>query len=125
MQTTVALSSMEAEYMAASAATREVPWQARLLQQLGMRIELPIILYEDNKSAIMFADHPGDHRTTNHIDTKTNIAREAQTNGYIKLIYVPTAEQLADGMTKALPFSLFQSICLDHYLHRYEFDTHW
>ena len=82
-----------------------------------MRIELPIILYEYNKSAIMFADHPGDHRTTKHIDTKINFAREAQTNGYIKLVYVP--------MTKALPFSLFQSICLDHYLHRYEFDTHW
>jgi hypothetical protein len=125
MQTTVALSSMEAEYMAASAATQEALWQARLLQQLGMRIELPIILYEDNKSAIMFADHPGDHRTTKHIDTKTNFAREAQTNGYIKLVYVPTAEQLADGMTKALPFALFQSICLDHYLHQYEFDTHW
>ena len=90
-----------------------------------MRIELPIILYEDNKSAIMFADHPCDHRTTKHIDTMTNFAREAQTNGYIKLVYVPTAEQLADGMTKALPCALFQSIHLDHYLHRYEFDTHW
>ena len=44
MQTTVALSSMEAEYMAASAATQEALWQARLLQQLGMRIELLIIL---------------------------------------------------------------------------------
>jgi hypothetical protein len=107
MQSTVALSSMEAEYMAASTATPEALWKARLLQQLGMRIELPIILYEDNKSAIMFAHHSGDHRTTKHIDTKINFAREAQKNGYIKLVYVPTAEQLADGMTKALPFSLF------------------
>ena len=119
MQSTVALSSMEAEYMAASAATQEALWQARLLQQLGMRIELTIILYEDNKSAIMFADHPGDHQTTKHIDTNTNFARETQTNGYLKLVYVPMAEQLADGMTKTLPFALFQSICLDHYLHQY------
>ena len=90
-----------------------------------MRVDLPITLYEDNKSAIMFADHPSDHRTTKHIDTKVNFAREAQTNGFIKLVYVPTAEQLADGMTKALPASiLFQSICLDHYLHRYEFEPH-
>ena len=36
MKSTVALSSMEAEYMAASAATQEALWQARLLQQLGM-----------------------------------------------------------------------------------------
>ena len=67
MQTSIALSSMEAEYMAASAATQEALWQARLLQQLGMRVDLPITLYEDNKSAIMFSDHPGDHRTTKHI----------------------------------------------------------
>ena len=110
---------MEAEYMAASAATQEALWQARLLQQLGMRVDLPITLYEDNKSAIMFADHPGDHRTTKHIDTKVIFAREAQTNG------LPTAKQLADGVTKALPFALIQSICLDHYLLRFEFETHW
>ena len=61
MQTSVALSIMEAEYMAASAATQEAMWQARLLEQMGMRIDLPIKLYEDNKSTIMFTDHPGDH----------------------------------------------------------------
>ena len=64
----------------------------------------------------MFTDHPGDHRTTKHIDTKVNFARESQTNGFTKLVYVPTADQLADGMTKALPGSLFQSICLDQSL---------
>jgi hypothetical protein len=125
MQTTVALSSMEAEYMTASAAIQEALWQARLLLQLGMRVDLPITLYENNKSAIVFADHLGDHRTTKHIDTKVNFVREAQTNGFIKLVYVPTAGQLADGMTKALPFLLIQSICLDHYLHRFEFGPHW
>jgi len=125
MKTTVALFSMEAEYMAASAATKEALWQPRLLQQLGMQVDLPITLYEDNKSAIMFADHSGDHRTTKHIDTKFNFAREAQTNGFIMLVYVPTAEQLTDGMTKDLPSSLSQSICLDHYFHRFEFEPHW
>ena len=78
MQTPVAISSMEAEYMVASAATQEALWQAtRLLQHLGMKIKLPINLYEDNKPAIMFADHPGDHRTTKHIDTRTKFARKA------------------------------------------------
>jgi hypothetical protein len=71
MQTSVVLSSMEAEYMAASAATQEAMWQARLLEQMGMRIDLPIKLYEDNKSAKMFTDHPGDHRTAKHNDTRT------------------------------------------------------
>ena len=52
-------------------------------------------------------------------------AREAQNNGFTKLVYVPTAEQLADGMTKALPSGLFRSICLSNYLHYHEFDEHW
>ena len=91
-----------------------------------MRIKLLIKLYEDNKSAIMFADQPGDHRTMKHIDTRTKFAREAQNNGYTKLVYVPTAEQLADGMTKALPIGMFRSICLSNYfLHYHEFDEHW
>ena len=111
--------------MTDSAATQEALWQSRLLQQLGMRVDLPITLYEDNKSAFMFADHPGDHRTTKHIDTKVNFAREAQTDGFIKLVYVRTAEQLADGMKKALPSPLFQLNCLDHYLHRFKFEPHW
>jgi hypothetical protein len=64
-----------------------------------MQVDLPITLYEENISAIMFADHPGDHRTT-------------ENHGVIKLVYVPMAEQLADGMTKDLPSSLFESICL-------------
>ena len=125
MQSSVALSSMKAEYMAASAATQEALWQTRLLQQLGMRLELPITLYEDNKSAILFSDHPGDHRTTKHIDTRKEFARDAVNKGLIKLVYVPTAEQLADGMTKALPNQLFQTICLNNYLHYHEFADHW
>ena len=65
------------------------------------------------------------NRTTKHSDTTVNFAREAQTNEFVKLVYVPTTEQLADGMIEALPPSLSQSICLDHYLHRFEFEPRW
>ena len=63
----MALSSMESEYMAASAAAQEAMWMNRLLQQLGFKTSKPITLYEDNKAAILFADHPGDHRRSKHI----------------------------------------------------------
>jgi hypothetical protein len=62
MQTSVALSSVELEYMAASAAAQEALWLNRLLQQLGLRTPTPTVLYEDNKASILFADLPGDHR---------------------------------------------------------------
>ena len=57
MQTSVALSSMESEYMAASAAAQEAIWLNRLLEEMGFRSKKPIILYEDNKAAILFSDH--------------------------------------------------------------------
>ena len=125
MQTSMALSSMEAEYMTASAATQEAMWQARLLEQMSMCIDLPIKLYEDNKSIILFPDHPGDHRTTKHIDTRKEFARDAQNLGIIEMVFVPTAEQLADGMTKALPYPTFLAISLNSYLYYYEFSPHW
>ena len=63
MQSTVALSSMEDEYMAACAATQEALWQARLLQQLGMRIELPVILFFSIKS-VKFCKRAKSHTST-------------------------------------------------------------
>ena len=125
MQTSDALSSMKDEYLAASAATQEAMWQARLLEQMGMRNDLPIKLYEDNKSAMMFTVHPGDHRTTKHIDTRKEFARDARNQGIIEMVFVPTAEQLADGMTKALPYPTFLAISLNNYLYYYRFSSHW
>ena len=55
LQSSVALSSMEAEYMAASAATQEAMWLNRLLQQLGLKTPRPTKIYEDNKAAILFS----------------------------------------------------------------------
>jgi len=103
LQTSVALSSMEAEYMAVSAATQEVQWLHRILQQLGIQATSPMVLFEDNKAAIMFSDHPGDHRKTKHIDTRHHYARDAVLAGVIRLVSVTTDRQIADGLTKALP----------------------
>ena len=80
----------------------------------------PITLYEDNKAAILFADHPGDHRRLKHIDTRRYFVRESVTNGEIELVYVNTEDQLADGMTKALQPALHRKF-LDNYLSHYVF----
>ena len=99
MQISVALSSMESEYIAASAAAQEELCLNRLLQQLGLRTPNPTVLYEDSKAAILFADHSGDHRRSKHIDTRRHFVRETVVNGEIALVYIPTAEQQADGLT--------------------------
>ena len=49
-QETVALSTMEAEYMAAATATQEAFWLRFLLEEMGLNVATPIVLREDNKT---------------------------------------------------------------------------
>ena len=51
--------------------------------------------------------------------------RETVVNGEIALVYIPTAEQQADGMTKALPLQTHQTLCLNKFLVQYVFPEHF
>ena len=101
-QTSVALSSMEAEYMAACAATQEAIWLRMLLIELGCVIQKPIILLEDNQSCIHLAHNPKDHRRSKHIDRQYHYVREQITAGTITLDKVHTLKNTSDVLTKPL-----------------------
>ena len=58
-QPTVALSTMEGEYMVTATATQDAFCLRFLLEEMGLYVTTPIILHEDNKACIAFADHPG------------------------------------------------------------------
>jgi hypothetical protein len=58
LQTTVAVSTMEAEYMAAFGAIQELIWLKGVLRELGILIVDPIKLNMDAKSAIAFSEEP-------------------------------------------------------------------
>ena len=108
--------------MAASAATQEAMWLNRLLQQLGFKTPRPTKIY--NKVAILFSDHPGDHRRSKHIDTRSYFVRDAVLHGDIILEYIPTAERLADRLTKPLSVLNIKSyawitIYIEVYIHIY------
>ena len=45
---------------------------------------------------------PGDYQRSKHIDTRRYFVKDAVLNGDIILEYIPTAEQLADRLTKPL-----------------------
>ena len=117
---------MESEYMATSAAAQEALWLNRLLQQLGLRTPpTPTVLYEDNKAAILFADHHGDHHRSKHIDTRKHFVRDTVVKGEIALVYIPTAEQQSGGLTKALPLQTDQTLYLNNVLVQYVFSEHF
>jgi transposase InsO family protein len=109
-QRCVAKSSTEAEYVALSTATSECIWLRRLLGDLGFVQSSATTMYEDNQGAIALSRNPKDHERTKHIDIAYHFARERQMNGEINVIYCPTAEMLADVMTKALPRPMFEKL---------------
>lgn len=102
LQPTVALSSAEAEYMAACSAVQEAVYMRRLLSGLGYQGDVPTIIYEDNQGCIALSENPVLHKRTKHIDIRYHFTREKVESGEVVLEYIPTEHQLADLLTKAL-----------------------
>ena len=107
-QTTVALSSTEAEYVAASLATQEAIWLRSLLADLKFVQGKPTIIFEDNQGAIAFSKNPKYHARTKNIDVKHHFVRDKSESGEIILTYCSTNDMIADMLTKALPRTLLE-----------------
>lgn len=101
-QSSVALSSTEAEYIAAAHASQEVVWLMQLLSDLGMPQEGPIKIYEDNQGCLALAQTERVNPRTKHIDVKHHFLRDLQEQGLIELNYCPTEDMTADILTKPL-----------------------
>jgi hypothetical protein len=102
-QDTVAKSTMEAEYIAASSVVDEVVWFRRLLSELQQKQTSPTITYMDNQSAIAAALEGGKESRRKHIDVKHHSIVEHIDNGDVILRWIPSAQNEADLFTKALP----------------------
>ena len=104
-QPTVALSTMEAEYMALTEAAKELKWLRTLLGELGYKNNNnseATVLHSDNQSAIALAKNPVSHARAKHIDIRHHFIREAIQDNIIWVQYIPTSEMTADSLTKAL-----------------------
>jgi hypothetical protein len=101
-QKVVALSSCEAEYVAAASAACQGVWLRRLLASLtGVEAE-QVTLKVDNESAIALIKNPVHHDRTKHIDIKYHYIRDCVENGSTVVEHVRTGDQLADILTKPL-----------------------
>ena len=110
-QRLVTLSTTEAEYVAASAAAREVVWIRRLLSDIGCPCDKETTLYVDNQSAIQLVRNPVFHKRTKHIDVHFHFIREKLNEKELIVEYVPSVNQRADIFTKALPRDRFKDLC--------------
>ncbi|KAJ8882290.1 hypothetical protein PR048_018778 [Dryococelus australis] len=84
---TVVLSTTESEFVALASATVELLWLMQLFTYLGIELCKPITVFEDNQSCICAAGS-WEQKCLKHIDIK------------YKFIYIPSAEQKADMLTK-------------------------
>ena len=103
LQPTVALSTTEAEYMAACAAVQEAVYLRQLLSDLKFEQEGATVIFEDNKGCIDLSENPIHYKRTKHIDIRYHYIREKVESGEIKLTYIHSQAQLADLLTKPLP----------------------
>ncbi|XP_019190323.1 PREDICTED: uncharacterized protein LOC109184740 [Ipomoea nil] len=106
-QVTVSRSSSEAEYRALAATVCEIQWLKYLLVDLKFDISSPITLFCDNKSAIAIGENHVFHERTKHIEIDCHVVKQKIREGVIKLMSVPSHQQVADGFTKALSKPLF------------------
>ena len=106
-QSTVADSTTEAEYIAASDAAKEAVWMKKFLSGLGVvpSITNPVDLYCDNNGAIAQAKEPRSHQRSKHILRRFHLIREIIDRGDVKICRVCTDDNVADPMTKPLPQS--------------------
>lgn len=109
-QRTVALSSCEAEFMAAAAATCQAIWLKNLLKEMTGGYSNLVTIYVDNRSAIDLMKNPVHHGRSKHIDVRYYFIRECIENGQIKVVFVSSNEQRADILTKALPSVKFATM---------------
>ena len=104
-QRIVTLSTTEAEYVALGDVLLAKSVASFLVPSLSQKT---IKVFVDNGGAINLASNPLSSARTKHIDVRFHFVRELLSSGIIAVKYVPTSEQRADILTKALVGPIFR-----------------
>ena len=113
-QSVVSQSTCEAELYAEAAAINETKWLTGLLTEIGMisaKNVKPPTIYGDNQSAQALSKNGIKSERTKHIAIKYAFIHDEVERGRVQLQWIPTTEQLADVLTKALPRPQHEKLC--------------
>ncbi|XP_075085035.1 secreted RxLR effector protein 161-like [Nicotiana tabacum] len=108
-QSCVANSTMEAEYVAASEATKEAVWLRNFLKELNVvsSVQAPIVLYYDNSGAVANSKEPRSHKRSKHIERKYHLIWDITQRGDARVLKIALEDNLADLFTKSLTQKIF------------------
>jgi histone deacetylase 1/2 len=109
-QPTVAASTTEAEYMAASSAAKEALWLRKLLADLGEPVAT-VSVSCDSMGALSLLHNPVLSERSKHIDVHHHFVRERVALGQVGFQYVSTSAMAADMLTKPLSIVKHTTFC--------------
>lgn len=109
-QPVVALSTTEAEYIAAASCACQSVWLSRILEAIGCEGKSETVIMCDNSSTIQLSKHPMFHGTSKHIEVRFHYLRDLVSGGMVRLSYFSTEDQIADIFTKPLKLVQFEKL---------------
>ena len=100
---------MEAEYIAACEAAKELVWLKKLYTDLEVvpNMEKPLVLYCDNSGAVENSNELRTHKRGKHIERKYHLIREIVHRGDVAVMKIASEQNLVDPFTKTLPERVF------------------
>ncbi|GJS25235.1 retrovirus-related pol polyprotein from transposon TNT 1-94 [Tanacetum coccineum] len=110
-QTSLAISTTEAEYVNAGKACQQALWMKQALIDYDVRLDGVYIMCT-NKGAIDLSKNPMKHSRTKHIKIRHHFLRDNVQKGHILIEKVPSVENIADILTKPLKRESFNYLCL-------------
>ena len=110
LQSVVALSTTEAEYIAVTEGVKEALWLKGLVGEFGVKHD-KVELFCDNQSAIHLSKNSMFHERTKHIDIRLHYIRDVIASGAVVVEKVHTDENPADMATKVVTGIKFRKCC--------------
>ena len=110
LQSVIAQSSAESEFVAAFTASRSIVYFRQLLEELMFAQHGPTTIWEDNQACIAMSKNPINYKRNKHINLKYHYLRDLVETDCIRLLYLETANQIADILTKPVSVAIFNQL---------------
>ncbi|XP_073130842.1 secreted RxLR effector protein 161-like [Henckelia pumila] len=107
LQSVVALSTTEAEYISLTKAVKEGIWITGFVTEMGL-VQNDVTIFCDSQSAIHLSKNSVFHERTKHIDVRLHFLRDIIFRGLVKVLKIDTMINPADILTKEVPVSKLQ-----------------
>ena len=102
---------MQAEYIVAAEACKELVWLHRLLSKLHEGTPDPTEMFIDNHATDLLAQNPVNHAAMKHINIRYHFIQECITDRSITLKLIRTNDMAVDVLTKALAVTKHEHFC--------------